>query len=188
MDRARRQSSSGPFHPGNSKKIQLHKVQVCLPHLNCLQDRLPWTLNSACRAWLQRPLRALACWCRRWCVDRCRLTVMTWSSTKVSVRGEMRRKKDSQKIFFACQIAETLTCGELKVGVIFPKLAELFSKWCDCWGEDEEVCSCKGVCGETGWMIWPLLVMMLLLFAVFGLMLRVEFWAGELLPLPAMRE
>lgn len=36
-------------------------------------------------------------------------------------------------------------------------------------------------------MIWPLLLLMLLLlFAVFGLMLRVEFWAGELLPLPAI--
>lgn len=78
-------------------------------------------------------------------------------------------------------------CGELKVGVIFPKLTELFSKWCDCWGEDDEVCSCKGVCGETGWMIWPLLLL-LLLFAVFGLMLRVEFWAGELLPLPAIEK
>jgi hypothetical protein len=33
-------------------------------------------------------------------------------------------------------------------------------------------------------MIWPLL-MLLLLFAVFGLIERVEFWAGELLPLPA---
>lgn len=38
-------------------------------------------------------------------------------------------------------------------------------------------------------MIWPLLVMLLLLlFAVFGLMLRVEFWAGELLPLPASEQ
>lgn len=35
-------------------------------------------------------------------------------------------------------------------------------------------------------MIWPLLLMLLLL-AVFGLMLRVEFWAGELLPLPAIK-
>jgi hypothetical protein len=36
-------------------------------------------------------------------------------------------------------------------------------------------------------MIWPLL-MLLLLFAVLGLIDRVEFWAGELLPLPAKEE
>lgn len=130
----------------------------------------------------QQPFQASAYW---W-YHRCRLMATIWSLTKTSVNGREKCKKVKYEFKDVYKNFALTCCGELKVGVIFPKLTELFSKWCDCWGDAEAVCSCKGVCGETGWMIWPLLLM-LLLFAVFGLMLRVEFWAGELLPLPANR-
>lgn len=143
-------------------------------------DHLPWLWwDLAFQAWQQRQRLASAFRCR-WCVVRCRSTEMTWSSTATSEIRNLENILTSKLVSFTC-------CGVLKVGVIFPKLTELFSKWCDCWGDDDDdVWSCRGVCGETGWMMWPLLLMLLLLFAVFGLMLRVEFWAGELLPLPAI--
>lgn len=173
MDTALQQSSIGPRHPVNQEHMFITALLIASPFnpYQCLYGWVGCSRSNGCARHRHVDITA---------------DVVATPVQRRRFETRQRRLRSNCKSETLAQIRdlEPTCCGELKVGVIFPKLTELFSKWCDCWGDDDEVCSCKGVCGETGWMIWPLLL--LLLFAVFGLMLRVEFWAGELLPLPAI--
>lgn len=148
----------------------------------CLKNYSPWLLwlSLVCQVFREpavvaEPFRASAYF------HYCRSTLLTWNSLWNSRKS--RTNKGHLQVFYLFSLysakqrkkSKTTCWVWFSVGVV-PKLTELFNKWCDCCWVD-----CNWVCCVMGW-IWPLLL--LLLAAIFGLTLRVEFWAGELFPLP----